>query len=93
MRRRKAVRLSADSSACEPRTVFSSAKSRNRKANLTDFVIQALAVYDGQRCLGHTLPRAKLGVEAFDADTRSLGLYPDQKNAAAAVSRAARGAS
>jgi hypothetical protein len=43
------------------------------------------AVYDGQRCIGHLLLRGKLGVEAFDADNRSLGIYPDMKLAADAV--------
>jgi hypothetical protein len=33
--------------------------------------------------------RGKSGVEAFDADTRSLGLYPNQKAAADAVYEAA----
>jgi hypothetical protein len=51
------------------------------------------AVYSGQTCLGFIYSRGKLGVEAFDCDTRSLGLYPDLKTAAAAVARAARGAS
>jgi hypothetical protein len=30
--------------------------------------------------------RGKLGFESFDADDRSLGLFPDQKAAAAAIS-------
>jgi hypothetical protein len=59
----------------------------------TEFPTQALflALYDGQRCLGHLLPRGKLGVEAYDADDRSLGLFPDQKTAADAVSQKAGG--
>jgi hypothetical protein len=32
------------------------------------------------------LLRGKAGVEAFDADDRSLGVFPDMKTAAAAVS-------
>jgi hypothetical protein len=47
----------------------------------------ALAVYSGQVCLGHILPRGRSGVEAFDADDRSLGIFPDQKSAADAVSQ------
>jgi hypothetical protein len=39
------------------------------------------------------LPRGKQGVEAFDADERSLGIFPDQKTAAAAISGAQRAAS
>lgn len=44
-------------------------------------------VYDGQQvCIGFTVSRGKAGVEAFDIDNRSLGIFPDQKSAAAAVS-------
>jgi hypothetical protein len=32
------------------------------------------------------MSRGALGVEAFDADDVSLGLFPDQKSAAAAIS-------
>jgi hypothetical protein len=44
------------------------------------------SVYDGRICLGHILNRGKLGVEAFDANDRSLGVYPNRKTAAAVVS-------
>ena len=37
-----------------------------------------LAVYDGRNCVGHLLHRGKSGVEAFDADDNSLGLFPTQ---------------
>jgi hypothetical protein len=46
---------------------------------------QMVAVYDGQRCLGHVLGRGKAGFEAFDADSQSLGTYPSQREAAAAI--------
>jgi hypothetical protein len=44
-----------------------------------------LSVYDGQICIGHLLLRPKQGVEAFDADDRSLGLFADQKSAVLAI--------
>jgi hypothetical protein len=44
-----------------------------------------VAVYDGQRCIGHVLGRGKSGCEAFDADNRSLGIFPSQREAAAAI--------
>ena len=52
-----------------------------------------LAVYDGRTCLGFLLPRGKQGVEAFDHDDKSLGIFPTQKSAADALSakEAARG--
>jgi hypothetical protein len=48
-----------------------------------------LAVYDGQRCLGHLLLRGRQGVEAFDVNDRSIGIFQNQKAAADAVSEAA----
>jgi hypothetical protein len=49
-------------------------------------VMQALAVFDGQQCIGHLLPKGKLGVAAYDADDRLLGVFPTQCDAADAVS-------
>ena len=48
--------------------------------------MQALAVFDGRECIGHLLPRGKAGIEAYDRDDVSLGLFPNQKTAADAVS-------
>jgi hypothetical protein len=42
-------------------------------------------VYDGRRCLGFILARGKPGFEAFDADDKSVGLFPSQREAANAV--------
>jgi len=44
-----------------------------------------VAIYDGQRCVGHVLRRGTAGFEAFDADNRSLGTYLSQREAAAAI--------
>jgi predicted DNA-binding transcriptional regulator AlpA len=43
----------------------------------------------GTVCLGFVFPRGKMGFEAFDADTASLGLFETAKAAADAVTRAA----
>jgi hypothetical protein len=60
-----------------------------------DFVpdpMTMLSVYvpgaDGRstRCMGFIMSRGKAGFEAFDANDRSLGLYPNQKGAADALS-------
>jgi hypothetical protein len=51
--------------------------------------MQALAVFDGQQCLGHLLPRGKAGIEAFGADDRSLGIFPTQSAGADALSKEA----
>jgi hypothetical protein len=45
-----------------------------------------LSVYDGQRAIGFILQRGKLGYEAFTANERSLGLFKNQNDAAAAIS-------
>jgi hypothetical protein len=36
-------------------------------------------------CIGHIMVRGKLGFESFDADDRSLGIFPDEPTAAAAI--------
>jgi hypothetical protein len=63
-------------------------KKKNRKARDVDS-LACLGVYDGSICIGYLLPREGHGVEAYGADDASLGLYPDQKDAADAVSAAA----
>jgi hypothetical protein len=40
-------------------------------------------------CIGHLFLRGRSGVEAYDANTVSLGLYPDQQSAADALTVAA----
>jgi hypothetical protein len=54
--------------------------------------MQALAVYAGQTCIGHLLSRGKVGIEAYDRDDRSLGIYPDQKAATDAIGKTVGGA-
>jgi len=46
-----------------------------------------IAIYDGRTCLGHVLGRGKAEFEAFDADNRSLGVFPTQREAATAIMR------
>jgi hypothetical protein len=50
-----------------------------------------LTVYDGQHCVGFLLNRGRDGWEALDVEgRRSLGLFPKDHDAAAAVWRHAR---
>jgi hypothetical protein len=44
-----------------------------------------LSIYDGQTCCGFFLNRGRDGVEAYDATGNSLGLFPTQDAAAAAL--------
>jgi hypothetical protein len=43
-----------------------------------------LCVYDGQRCIGFIIARGKTGFEG-DIDDKSIGVYPTQREAAAAL--------
>lgn len=43
------------------------------------------SVYSGQQNLGHVISRGKCGVEAFDANEASLGIFATQAEAVAAV--------
>jgi hypothetical protein len=42
-------------------------------------------VYDGRGCRGFILARGKAGFEALDREEKSLGLFPTQREAAAAI--------
>ena len=48
----------------------------------------AVALYDGQLCIGFLFSRGKSGIEAFDADEHSLGIFPNQRSAANAIQAA-----
>jgi hypothetical protein len=48
-----------------------------------------ISVCSGQVCLGFVLNRGEAGFEAFNADEKSLGLFPTQREAAAAIMRGA----
>jgi hypothetical protein len=43
------------------------------------------AVYDGRTCIGHTIARGRLGVEAFDRDDQSIGVFLSLTAATAAL--------
>jgi alpha-acetolactate decarboxylase len=45
-----------------------------------------MAVYSGRVCIGHLLKRGRIGIEAFDIDGRSVGLFGTMHSAIAAVS-------
>ena len=49
-----------------------------------------VAVYAGQRCLGHVIMHPKQGFEAFDWNDVSVGIYPTQGQAADALTIAMR---
>jgi hypothetical protein len=59
---------------------------KRRDATSPHTTLSTLSVYDGRCHIGFLLLRGRAGVEAFDADDRSLGLFPDMKTAADAIS-------
>lgn len=71
----------------QPHTCVSLGQRGCTEANLDPVGLQS--VYDGRLCIGFLLSRGKLGIEAFNADDTSLGLFPDQASAVNAVADAA----
>jgi hypothetical protein len=49
------------------------------------------SIYDGRKCIGFILRRGKAGVEAFNLNQCSLGIFESDRAAADAVTHAARG--
>jgi hypothetical protein len=45
------------------------------------------SMYVGATCTGFLYSRGRQGVEAYDADMHSLGIFPDKKAAADAVAQ------
>jgi hypothetical protein len=64
--------------------------TRSRKASKATPQARHLAVYDGRTCVGHLLMRGRAGVEAFDRDDNSLGVFASASDAANAVTTAAQ---
>jgi hypothetical protein len=46
-----------------------------------------VSIFAGQVCIGFVLNRGTAGFEAFSADEKSRGLFPTQREAAAAIMR------
>jgi hypothetical protein len=84
MQHHKAARP-ANPKVRKPHAPLSSGKVRGRDATSQIDIMQALAVFDSRTCLGHIMPRGESGIEAYDRDDRSLGVFSDQKAAADAL--------
>ena len=85
MRRLKARSPATAEAGREAHAAFQTGKLKRREVTSPQ---TALSVYDGRCHIGFLLLRGKAGVEAFDADNRSLGLFSNMKTAADAVSDA-----
>jgi hypothetical protein len=85
---RKAARPGASSKRARgPRGVLAG-ELRDREAKSDRAPLSMLGVYDGRVCIGFLILRGPAGVEAFDVNNRSLGIFPDQAASADAVTRA-----
>jgi hypothetical protein len=83
---RRKARKPATEAVNRPHRGFSAGELENPEATFDP--CKCLAVFAGQTCLGHLLARGK-GVEAFGRNDESLGIFPDQRSAANALSKAA----
>src|SRR5262245_59783996 len=86
MRRRKATAVRGGSSQ-DGRRDDLLGRRIGTEATSSSHVLQT--VFDGRELIGFLLSRGKLGVEAFDSDERSLGVFPTVKAAVAAIPGAA----
>lgn len=89
MRRSKAARLATADAVNRPHGYAKAGELKQPKAISPHIALSTLSVYDGRCLLGTLRPRGKAGVEAFDVNGRSLGVYPDTQAAAAAISAGA----
>jgi hypothetical protein len=69
-----------------PRPLHAEQRTRRRRHSAVESRTRMLTVYDGQRALGFLLPRGRGAFEALDVHDHSLGLFPSQRAAAAALS-------
>lgn len=93
MRRRKATPAAAAKKTVRDRRRADQALQGKIGAEaIPDILVMQCVYVDGSTCVGFIFERGRQGFEAYDADTRSLGLFPTQKAAADAVERAAGGA-
>jgi hypothetical protein len=60
-------------------------------SNTKPIATAMLTVYDGQQAIGFVLRRGPVGVEAFTASDDSLGLFRNERDAASAIWKHARG--
>jgi hypothetical protein len=54
-------------------------------ADWAEHMARLLSVYDGRDCAGFLIRRPRRGVEPFDREENSLGIFPSEVEAANAV--------
>ena len=57
----------------------------------SDKLSTAMSVYDGRCCIGFIITHGRTSYESFDVDQHSIGLFSNERDAAAALWRISRG--
>jgi hypothetical protein len=60
-------------------------------ARSSDKSSTAMSVYDGRCCIGFIITHGRTSYESFDVDQHSIGLFSNERDAAAALWRISRG--
>ena len=64
---------------------------RAMSARSSDKSSTAMSVYDGRCCIGFIITHGRTSYESFDVDQHSIGLFSNERDAAAALWRISRG--
>jgi hypothetical protein len=60
-------------------------------ARSSDKSSTAMSIYDGRCCIGFIITHGRTSYESFDVDQHSIGLFSNERDAAAALWRISRG--
>jgi hypothetical protein len=60
-------------------------------ARSSDKSSTAMSVYDGRCCIGFIITHGRSSYESFDVDQHSIGLFSNERDAAAALWRISHG--
>ena len=70
---------------------LSTRRGRAMSARSSDKSLTAVSVYDGRCCIGFIITHGRTSYESFDVDQHSIGLFSNERDAAAALWRISRG--
>jgi len=70
---------------------LSTRRGRAMSARSSDKSSTAMSVYDGRCCIGFIITHGRTSYESFDVDQHSIGLFSNERDAAAALWRISRG--
>jgi hypothetical protein len=70
---------------------MSSPTRRGRAISARSSSSTAMSVYDGRCCIGFIITHGRTSYESFDVDQHSIGLFSNERDAAAALWRISHG--